>query len=276
MVLLASDVVLSEVRRPQGLESGLLQNSETSLTGVLTRSKTNAPDKRIPVFLDKNYWFAVKIGFNILQELAPYEREYLLPSPEHNHAGIREVEVSYDASLATTTSLHRGFVAEGQELLDPALCVYWTPHSPWSFMATCCAALGVAKAERNVLGRWAQNQSDTYVRTLAQKLKSSVVAMTKSVVGKGESLQELGSVLEERGVDREAFKRQLTRLDKATSPGPAPPQATETQPLQAQVEALEEEMVQSGRFKRKRLTWSFGDNPGAKLALTSRNPEAKR
>ena len=161
----------------RGLEPGLLRNPETSLTGVLTRSKTHGPDKRIqrkPVFLDKSGWFAVKkwpdVGFNLLQELAPYEGDYLLPSPGPNYGGTREAEMSYDAGLATTSSLHRGLVVQ---LLDPALCVYWTPHSPRSFMATCCAALGVAKAERNVLGRWAQNQSDTYVRlqrTLVQKL----------------------------------------------------------------------------------------------------------
>ena len=97
------------------LESGLLQNSETSLTCVLTRSKTHGPDKRIqrkPMFLDKSCWFAVKnwcdVGFNLLQELAPYERDYLLPSPGPNHGGIREAEMSYDAGIATTSSLHRG------------------------------------------------------------------------------------------------------------------------------------------------------------------------
>ena len=51
----------------------------------------------------------------------------------------------------------QGTRGRSQQLLDPALCVYWTPHSPRSFMSTCCAALGVAKVERNILGRWAQN-----------------------------------------------------------------------------------------------------------------------
>ena len=237
-----------------------MRNSETSLTGVLTRSKTHGPDKRIkrkPVFLDKSCWCAVKnwcdVGFNLLQELAPNERDYLLPSPGPNYGGIREAEKSHDAGLATTSSLHRGLVAEGQQLLDPALCVYWTPHSPRSFMATCCAALGVAKAERNVLGRWTQNQSDTYVRlqrTLVQKLQLLVVSVLRgrddigSVLGEGESLQELESFLEKRGVSRDAIKKQLMKLDKAALPGHAPPQDTESQPLQVQVEALEEEMVQ--------------------------------
>ena len=120
----------------------------------------------------------------------------------------------------------------GQQLLDPALCVFWTPHSPRSFVATCCAALGVAKAERNVLGRWAQNQSDTYVRLqrrLVQKLQLLVVSVIRgradigSVLGEGESLQGLDSFLEERGVDREAIKKQLTRLDKNTTSGPGGP-----------------------------------------------------
>ena len=173
----------------RGLEPGLLRNSETSLTGVLTRSKTHVPEKKIqkkPAFLDKSCWFAVKnwcdVGFNLLQELAPYERDYLLPSPGPNYGEIREGEMSYDAGLATTSSLHRGLVAEGQPLLPPALCVYWTPHSPRSFMATCSAALGVAKAEQNVLGRWAQNQSATYVRlqrTLVQKLQLLVVSVLR-------------------------------------------------------------------------------------------------
>ena len=47
----------------RGLEPGLLRISETSLTGVLTRSKTHGPDKRIqrkPGFLDRSCWFAVK------------------------------------------------------------------------------------------------------------------------------------------------------------------------------------------------------------------------
>ena len=41
-------------------------------------------------------------------------------------------------------------------------------------------------------------------------------------------------------------KKQLAKLDKTVSPGPAPTHAMETQPLQVQVEALEEEMVQLG------------------------------
>ena len=68
-----------------------------------------------------------------------------------------------------------------------------------------------------------------------------------SVLGEGESLQELESFLEKRGVSRDAIKKQLMKLDKAALPGHALPQGAETQPLQSQVAALEEEMVQERR-----------------------------
>ena len=275
----------------RGLEPGLLRISETSLMGVLTRSKTHGPDKRIqrkPVFLEKSCWFEVKnwcdVGFDLLQELAPYERDYMLPSPGPNYGGIGEAEMSYDAGLATTSSLHRGLVAEGQRLLDPALCVYWTPHSPRSFMATCCAALEVAKAERNVLGRWAQNQSDTYVwlqRTLVQKLQLLVVSVLRgrddigSVLGEGESLQELESFVEKRGVSRDAVKTQLMKLDKAALPGHALPQGTEAQPLQVQVEALEEEMVQLDPVPEDELDVVVRRQPGRQACANIKESRAQ-
>ena len=112
----------------RGLEPGLLRNTEHSLTGVLTRSKTHGPDKKIqrnPIFLDKSCWIAVKdwcdVGFNLLLVLAPYERDYLLPSPGRNHAGIREAEMSYDAGLGNHDAPPHGALAEGQR---------WTQLSP--------------------------------------------------------------------------------------------------------------------------------------------------
>ena len=209
----------------------------------------------------------------------------------HNHAGIRKAEMSFDAGLATTTRLHRGLVAERQQLLDPALCVYWTPHSPRSFMATCCPALGVAKAERNVLGRWAQNQSDTSgsKHTLVQKLQLLVVSVIRgrddvsSVLGEGGSLQEFESFLEKRGTERESIKKQLSRLDRTASPKPSIPQGTETQPFQVQLEALEEEMelgpVQE-HWKKRWWSWALCKMKmvelGPKPVQTSKSPGNKR
>ena len=103
-------------------------------------------------------------GYQLLMRLAPYERDYLLPSPGPNYGGIRQAELSYDGALAALGRLLRTLQSEDRELLIPQLCSYWTPHSPRSFLPTCCAALGVHKQERDVLGRWAKQGSDRYVR----------------------------------------------------------------------------------------------------------------
>ena len=171
--------------------------------------------------------------------------------------------MSYDAGLATTTHLHRGLMAEGQPLLHQALSVYWTPHSPRAFMATCCAALGVTKAERNVLGRWAQNsQTPTsgfsvhlYRNSNCLSSQSAVVVMTSAQCWE---LQELESFLE--GADRDAIKRQLMKLDKAALPGQAPTQVTEAQPLQSQVAPLE--VFQTMKLTETNRTPSLREHQG--------------
>ena len=223
VVLPASDVVLSEVSTiteawSQDSCATLRPLSRVCSHTVKDTWASQEDSEEAHVFLDKCCWLCgpelvCDVGFKSVAR--PGSVRARLPVaflPDTNHAGIREAEMSYDARLATTTRLHKRLVAEGQQLLDPALCVYWTPHSPRSFVATCCAALGVAKAERNVLGRWAQNQSDTNVRlqrTLVQKRQLLVVSVIRgrgdvgAVLWEGESLQELEFFLEKRGVDRE-------------------------------------------------------------------------
>ena len=116
----------------RGLEPGLLRNSETSLTGVLTRSKTHGPDKRIqrkPVFLVESCWFAVKnwcdVGFDLLQQLAPYERDYLLPSPtttQRSRDELRRRPRNHDAPPQGTCGRRPAAVApDSLCLLDPEL-----------------------------------------------------------------------------------------------------------------------------------------------------------
>ena len=102
--------------------------------------------------------------------------------------------------------------------------------------------------------------------------QSSVVTTTsESVLGVGESLQELESVLEKRGVDREVIKKQLTRLDKTASPGPAPPQALVAQPLQSQVEALE----QLGPVQEEEIDVVVRRQPGRQACAKVKEPRAQ-
>ena len=86
-----------------------------------------------------------------------------------------------------------------------------------------------------------------------------------SVLGEGESLQELESLLEKIGVDREAIKKQLSRLDKSVSPKPSVSQKPETQPVQVQLDSLEDEMVESGPLQDEEVEVPTRKQPGRQV-----------
>ena len=151
-----------------------------------------------------------------------------------------------------------------------SLCVLDSSLSPFVHGYLLCST-GSRKGRTKRSGQVAQNRSDTYVRlqrTLVQKLQLLVVSVIRGrddiggVLGEGESLQELESFLETRGVDRGVIKKQLTRLDKTASPGLAPPQVLEAMPLQSQVEAREEEMVQLGPVPEEEIHVVVRRQPG--------------
>ena len=108
---------------------------------------------------------------------------------------------------------------------------------------------GVAKAERNVLGRWAQNQPDTYVPMMSARS------------------WEKGSLCKNSNHSwrREEWTEKLSRSSflglTTASPKRATPQDPETQPFQMQLEALEEEMVDLGAVQEEEV-----DVPSRKLS----------
>ena len=71
------------------------------------------------------------------------------------------------------------------------------------------------------------------------------------------------------------IKKQLTRLDKTAPPGPAPPQALEAQPLQSQVEALKEEMVQLGPVQEEEVDVVVRRQPGRLACANIKESQAQ-
>ena len=67
----------------RGLSPNTVTVTSSCFSTVLTRSKTIGADKSIgprPVTIDSCYYFAEQVGFKLLQQLAPFTRDYLLPS----------------------------------------------------------------------------------------------------------------------------------------------------------------------------------------------------
>ena len=217
----------------RGLEAASIRDSPEAFSAVLTRSKTHGPDRgpeRRVVYMDKACWLHepswFDVGYQLLMRLAPYERDCLLPSPGPHCGGIRQAELSYDGALAALGRLLRTLQSEDKDLLIPQLCSYWTPHSPRSFLPTCCAALGVHKKERDVLGRWAKQGSDRYVRIsrmIIQRLQLLAAHTLRgrpdaaALIGEAESLSELQEFLRERGLPQDQIDLQAWRLNSELS-----------------------------------------------------------
>ena len=89
----------------------------------------------------------------------------------------------------------------GSGLLLPRVLVpVWSGHSERATLPSCLAALGVPKAERDPLGRWGAEGSDTYVRSyraLVRRLINLFVGKARSQDGYNE-LDEEDAILDTR------------------------------------------------------------------------------
>ncbi|CAE7334230.1 unnamed protein product [Symbiodinium pilosum] len=138
-----------------------LRLEEGRLFTILRRTKTSGPNRRIkglPVcvsevaFYEDARW--ISVGFNLLKENASYKRDYLLPRLTMD----RKMASYADAVVATAAVLARIGI-------PTAVQGYWTEHSERSILPTALAILGVTDSEKDILGRWKPEGSDTYVRS---------------------------------------------------------------------------------------------------------------
>ena len=94
--------------------------SSTGLQARLTRSEVSGSDKHLnfrtviihpSAYVQRRDWLAV--GWNLLLNGAPHERDYLLPAPTNNFQGFKTKELKYSTAFAvqthiTSTACYRG------------------------------------------------------------------------------------------------------------------------------------------------------------------------
>ena len=100
------------------------------------------------------------MGFDLLRTHTNYKRDYLLP--RLNQDGLLEKkQASYaDAMVATAGLL--GILGLPLEVQG-----YWTEHSEMSVLPTGLSLMEVPPQDKDLLGRWKPEGSDTYARTFA-------------------------------------------------------------------------------------------------------------
>ena len=139
---------------------------EGRLVTTLRWTKTSGPTRRIKemplcvseaAFFENPAW--LKVGFELLQWLATLGRDYLLPKLKANFAVFEKKMAEYaDVVAVPAAILQRAGI--------PAIAQgFWTEHSERSVLPTGFSVLGITGPEKDLLGRWKPEGSDTYARS---------------------------------------------------------------------------------------------------------------
>ena len=144
---------------------------EGRLATTLRQTKTSGPNRRIkemPLCVSEAAFFEnpdwLKIGFELLQWLATFSRDYLLPKLKPDFAVFEKKMAEYADVVAVSAAIL-------QRTGMPAIVQgFWTEHSERYVLPTGLGVLGVSGPEKDLLGRWKPEKSDTYARSYAGRV----------------------------------------------------------------------------------------------------------
>ena len=161
------------------------------MTTTLRITKTSGPGKRVqelPVCISEHayIWDAswLKTGFGLLKSEADLERDYLVPQLDKNWNSFRRKAASYNGMATYSCGLRRALRSgvTFDALLPDDLASFWTEHSERATLPTGLAMLGISKPDRDLVGRWKPDASDSYVRSyngLVAKLQNRFANATR-------------------------------------------------------------------------------------------------
>ena len=175
-------------------------------SGLLKRTKTTGAGKRVkelPFFVSHEAWIEHKDwmsrGLEALGRALKGEFDLVIPSGASQPGEAMELAMAYQEAVAWSSAVMREMRgADGFIMLPEGWERFWTEHSERSTLTSGLAALGVPRTDRDLLGRWAPEGSDQYVRTYnaavtrLQKLYAEPVRE-----GRGYESFDEGAVLED-------------------------------------------------------------------------------
>ena len=193
----------------QRINPGELRYTWGRLATVLKVTKTSGPTKRIqemPVVVSSEAYVRragwVKVGFDLLKRAAPFERDYLLPKMTGDMNFFAQRMATYNDMCSYSSTLRRlvRLPREGDKIIPAELVGFWTEHSERATVPTGLAVLGTKKEERDMLGRWKPDGSDSYVRAyggIVRRLQKKFAQVLRS--------EERSEALEERDIAESAL-----------------------------------------------------------------------
>ena len=157
----------------QKIKPGDLHLTGGRLTTTLRVTKTSGPGKRVqelPVCISEQafVWDSdwIPQGFQLLKTYADFDRDYLLPKLTADWGGFMQRYATYQDVTAYSCRLRKHLVShyDINPLFPEDFASFWTEHSERATLPTALAMLGVQGAQKDLVGRWKPEASDTYVR----------------------------------------------------------------------------------------------------------------
>ena len=165
-------------------------------------------------FVSNPFW--LKTGFDLFKKHAPFERDYLLPKLNDEWSAFRKVMASYNDISAYSSRVRRRLKRPGKDdcIIHPILASFWTEHSERATIPTGLALLRAQKEERDMLGRWKPDGSDTYIR-----MYNGVIARLQQQFAKSARGAERFKELDERDIIESAMSWLSERCENIPEEG---------------------------------------------------------
>ena len=226
-----------------GLNPSSLSLTRFGLQGLLERTKTTGPGKRVrhlPIYVSASVGFMasdwLETGMRVWShEAMSFERDYFLPMPNADWSGTRRAMADYADTVGLSQQLFRNLrlpMKQGsswhlsdQPLLPlPEVRTFWKEHSERNWLTSLLALCGVSADLRNYVGRWhIASSADEYLRTAKRVIHGMQEQLMNTVCGddvwdlRNVGLDELHAYL----TDREVPTEQADLLCQQLHLGPA-------------------------------------------------------
>ena len=195
------------------------------MTTVLRVTKTSGPGKRmqeLPLCISEHayFWDAtwLRTGFDLLKNEADFDRDYLIPQLVQDWSGFRKKAASYNDMSIYACSLRRALQSAltFDGLVPDELAGFWTEHSERATLPTGLAMLGISKPDRDLVGRWKPDASDSYVRSyngLVAKLQNTFASACRQEI-RTKKLDEI-DVAESAEAWLKIRKKEISKEDRS-------------------------------------------------------------
>ena len=187
------------------LKTDMVASYEGKLSGLLKRTKTTGAGKRVkelPFHVSTHAWVEqpewLSKGMEALGRTLRGTYSLLVPAGAST-AAPQEGTMPYQEAVAWSTEVMTALKDKDNERLIPdGWERFWTEHSERVTLSSGLAALGVAKDERDLLGRWKPEGSDQYVRSYNAAVSRMQNQFAQPIkIGDGYSAFDEGAILEE-------------------------------------------------------------------------------